>query len=284
MLRSMTGFGRGTASQDGVWATAEIRAVNHRFLDVAVRLPSAWAAWERRVIARVEPIAVRGRWEVVVRRQGPAAPVQLDGARLRQFAGELGALEAETGKALTLDALIQLPGVLRADDVAVGDGEVDLLDEAVSSAVSAVEDMRLREGEGLAGALGAVLDELDAGVVQARGAAVGQRQRVGLRLAQRLADVGVELDPARRQIEAALLADKADVTEELDRLSVHLGHLRKTLTNGGAVGRRVEFLAVEVGREVTTLGNKSVDVVLSSAVVELKTQLERLREQAANVL
>lgn len=298
MLTSMTGFGRGEASNADVAVVVELRAVNHRYLDVVVRSAREYLPFEPALQRLLKDRLERGRVEVHVKRQPvrSRATVAGDDALFLRYVdavdGLLGALadregreHARGGHEAVAFALSQ-PGVLT-----VALEELDVLDEEevlMTAAEGALEDllaMRAREGEALARDLEkhllALLDALDA--VEAACAELDGRllARIQARMTRLLGEAPVE--SWRVAQEAALLSEKADVSEEVARLRSHAVQLRDTVERDGAVGRRLDFLLQEMNREVNTIGSKAVEHPVHHRVVEMKSILEKMREQAANV-
>lgn len=288
-VRSMTGAA--TASKDvaGGRLDLEVRSVNHRFLKVGVRVEGR--------LPRVEPLAEaaakahleRGHVSYGLRLASPGGPslASLDEAAFAEAAATLRRLATMHGlETVSVRDVLQVPGVLR------GAGEPD---EALEPAIAALLDegtralvvSREREGQALAGALGAHLDRIAelVGELTARADAVPEalRARVRERVEVLLEGTGTSLDAGQLEREIAWLADRADVREELARLEAHVGHARDLLSEGGAIGKRLDFLAQELLREVNTVGSKTPDLASTHHVLALKTEVERLREQVQNV-
>lgn len=290
MLRSMTGFGRGTAHGPPGSATVEVRSVNHRFLDPVVRVPRELSGLEAALLGVVKARLARGRVEVHVRVDPAQQAIRVVPDRAR-FAAWVDAMVQLTGLPADDPGLQRLaldrPGVLREIESEGGEDDTGwsaVVGEALDRALDALIALREGEGAALSGVLEGLLDEIGAHAeaVSEHVGDLARRQRD--RLAARMqALVGEGVDPQRLLQEAALQADKADVVEELDRLRTHVQQCRDALVREEAVGRRLEFLAQEMGREVNTLGSKAVDHPVLHRVVDLKAVLERLREQAANV-
>lgn len=289
-LRSMTGFGRGEASVGRVRVEVEAKSVNHRFVDVAVRLPRELSAEEGRVGQRVREHVARGRVDLTVRRDvaGGAAEVVTDRALFEQLlaaSDELLGDRAAAGRdARALWALAQ-PGVVSTRAVVVEpDDEAAALLAALEQALVALTAMRAVEGAALRTELVSTLADVRSRVAAVAAGVVDLRTRLVARLEARVgALLGTAVEPWRLVQEAALLADRADVAEELARLGSHLDQLDGLLAGEGPVGRKLEFLLQEVGREVNTIASKTVDASVAHDVVEIKTLVERLREQSANV-
>lgn len=294
MLRSMTGFGAAAATAGGAEARVEIRSVNHRHLQVKSRLPQSLAHLESQLEALVRTKLSRGSVTISVdveRRQGSAA--RIDAKALRAWCEEIAratkaaGLEAEYG----LETLLGLPGVLAtnaADDRS--DADEALVMGALTGALEGLDSMRMREGKALAADLrknGKAIQQI-AKKLEKRMPLVVKEQHAALK--KRLAEL-LDGAPKNGRIpsdgdlarEVALLADKMDVAEELTRLASHLAQLEALIVSEAPAGRPLDFLVQEFFREANTIGSKCNDAEAAHLVVELKTLVERLREQVQNV-
>ena len=296
MVRSMTGFGRAEVRGDTLVVTVEARSVNHRHLDIALRVPRALAALEldarRAIAARLE----RGRVDVSVQvsavTEQASARIVTDAALAREYVTQAHALAAEVSElgvagGVTLDWLLHRPGVLRTEDAEPADLVVPwpVLEQALGRALDELVGRRQAEGERLGQelrSLHAELGEIVETMASRAPAAVARReQRLRERLQALLGAAGV--DEGRIVTEAAIWADKADITEELARLRAHLAELALVLDKGGAIGRPLDFLLQELGREVNTVASKADDLELSQAALAGKGVLEKMREQVQNL-
>ena len=296
MVRSMTGFGRAELRGDTLVVTVEARSVNHRHLDVALRVPRALAALEldarRAIAARLE----RGRVDVSVQvaavNEQASQRIVTDTALAREYVARARALAAEVADlgvtgGVTLEWLLHRPGVVRTEEAEPADVVVPwaVLEQALRRALDELVARREAEGERLGQELRSLHAELAATVDIMAGrapAAVARReQRLRERLQALLGAAGV--DEGRVVTEAAIWADKADITEELARLRAHLAELALVLDKGGAVGRPLDFLLQELGREVNTVASKADDLELSQAALAGKGVLEKMREQVQNL-
>lgn len=295
MIRSMTGYGRAAFPLAGTAFEVEVRSVNHRYLDLRVKLPRVLASLEPAVRERVQGRFARGKVELLVSAPGNStggSEVRVDleaAARYVEAARELG--ERHTVEpALDAAALLALPGVSRVSEPEVDPAEAEAgLLRGVDEALAAAGAMRDAEGEGLDREFRARLDRIlelvdaldgRAGVVQE-----AVRERLRKRSRELESETGL-LDEARLHQEIVLAADRLDVSEELSRLRSHVAQFQTTLDEaapGHPVGRRLDFLLQEVGRESNTIGSKANDADLAHLVVELKTEHERIREQVQNV-
>jgi uncharacterized protein (TIGR00255 family) len=291
-MRSMTGFGRGVAERGDLRATVDIRSVNHRFFDLKIRGPASAAAED--AIARVVRAAGidRGALAVSVHLARPAAAVHLDRQAARATHAMLAALAAELGTAPPdLALVLAQPGVVRAERTDSGDdteAAVEAIVAAATAAAARLVTMRATEGAALSADLTALLGALGAArgrIAEHASALPAQLQRrLAERVARLLADSAAGVDPDRLAHEVAVLADRADVSEELVRLASHLDQAAALVTEPTApVGRRLDFLVQEIGRELNTIGSKSAAAEITALVVDAKATLEKVREQVQNV-
>lgn len=291
MIKSMTGYGKGEAAAGQGRFTVELRSVNHRYGEISVRMPRGFLALENDVKKALAASLKRGKIDAYVQWEeagGSEALPQLDLALARGYADLMRRLSAEldTDERLPLQLILSQKGVLRDAAVAPEEGEcLPLLMEAVQAAVGAMEAMRCREGGALAADLADRREQVAQWVAQIRERApqvVGEyRQKLKARLDQLLE--GVELDPVRLAQEVALMADRCDVTEELVRLASHFHQFDGALASGEPVGRKLDFLMQEMNREVNTIGSKSSDAEITSLVIRIKAEMEKMREQVQNV-
>jgi uncharacterized protein (TIGR00255 family) len=296
MVRSMTGFGRAEVRGDTLVVNVEARSVNQRHLDVALRLPRALSALEmearRAVAARLE----RGRVDVTVQvttvGEQAAQRIVTDAALAREYVARARALGAElanlgVGGGVTLEWLLQRPGVVRLEEAEATEAVVpwSLLEQALARALDELIQRRTAEGERLAQELRGLHADLAAIVetMAARAPAGVARREERLRERLRALLGAAVVDEARILTEAAVWADKSDITEELARLRAHLAELLLVLDKGGPVGRPLEFLLQELGREVNTVASKADDLELSQAALAGKGVLEKMREQVQNL-
>lgn len=290
-MRSMTGHGSGSAHVGPATVVVEVRAVNHRFLDVRARLPGPLAEHGPAAEDVARKLLERGHVEIGGRYEGAlGGQVMLDRARAREALAQLGALRDELTphEPLPLSLLAVVPELFGQRSGAASEEVRAAVTEASTAACAAVSAMRAVEGRALALDLLARVDRIEtlAAVLKSRTGDLSSRVRSRLqeRIATLLEGSTVALDRGRLEHEVALLADRADVSEELTRLHSHCAQVRAAVDQDGPVGRRLEFLLQELGREVNTLGSKVADLDVTSAVVELKVELERMREQVQNVL
>ncbi len=288
MIRSMTGFAR--VERQGDWGALhwELRSVNHRYLDISLRLPEELRAHEAALRQRMAGAGLRrGKLDVQLRLAPPAAhagALEVD----HQALAALVDLSREVGEQLTQAApvspleVLRWPGVVRepqTDLTAVQAAATEALDEALAALTATRADEGARIHAMLEERLGAIAQRV-AGVRQ-RLPEVLENQRT--RLQARLDELQAAPENDRLEQELVLLAQKLDVAEELDRLDSHVTEFRQALGRDEAVGRRLDFLLQEFNREANTLSSKSQDTAMTSAAVELKVLIEQMREQVQNV-
>lgn len=292
MIRSMTGYGRGDAQTPAGRFTVEVRSVNARFGEVLVRLPRDVTPLEDRVRAVVQSRVLRGRVEVTIMRDDRAArmkAVRADADLAAAYAQALRDLADVMGvpDGISLSQVAAFPDVIRVEEAKE---DLEALWPALAPAVeAAAEDlvaMREAEGRRLAEDLEARLAHLEAlaAEVEARSRLTVSAHAVRLR--DRITELlgGFPLDESRLAAEVAIFAERSDVSEEVTRLRSHIAQFRADLRDSpGAVGRRLEFVLQEMGREVNTTGSKANDLEITRAVIAMKGELESMREQIQNV-
>lgn len=289
----MTGFGRGEAALGEMRLIAELRSVNHRHFEIRVQIDRELSLPPAFFEERLRGVLRRGRvsGSVEIRRAGASAPSiasSIEG-ELREKLAPLIALrdELDPGGPFPWAAI---PLIAQLSSEAPRDASLDerAAAEALEAALAQLAEMRRFEGEKLEVELGALLERLRAELEIAKErspAAVREAQeRLRERVRELLAGADERLAPERLEAEIALIADRADIREEIARLEAHLDQFADLLKSDEPVGRRLDFLIQEMGREINTLGSKSSDILLSRKVVEMKATLEQLREQVQNIV
>jgi uncharacterized protein (TIGR00255 family) len=292
-LSSMTGFARSQGLSAPYAWTWEVKSVNAKSLDLRLRLPAGWDAIEIPVRARAAEKLARGALQagLSVAREGVAPVVRVNEgvleAVLTTMRNLTGRVDAEPPR---LDGILGVKGVIEVVDAQEQEDERRDAEAAVlagfEAALAGLVQMRRDEGTAIGSLLSERLREIAALVERAHAAPGRRPEAIKQRLSEQLAvllDSNARLDADRLYQEAILLATKADVREELDRLNAHVGQARKLLAGGGSIGRRLDFLAQELHRESNTLCAKSNDVELTNVGLELKTVVEQFREQVQNL-
>jgi uncharacterized protein (TIGR00255 family) len=287
LVRSMTGFGIARREAEGDVAQVEARTVNNRHLAMTIRVPGAFESRLPELEALARTRLQRGTLNATinVRVRRDVAPGRINGPVVEDYARQLAAAGLPT-TAEVIGQILRLPGAVEeAPPQPLGDAEFALAREAFDAALVGLVAMREREGAALSSELesGAIEVERLAGLVAARAPAAvrAAEARMKERLATLLGDATLPQEIIAREI--AVLADRTDVAEEVARLASHVAQWRDALREGGPIGRRLDFLAQELGRESNTIGSKSQDADIARVVVDMKVAIERLKEQAANV-
>jgi uncharacterized protein (TIGR00255 family) len=291
-MRSMTGFGTGEAALGKGRVLVEVRSLNHRFLDTRIRLPSEIADHTFYVEQRCRQLLLRGRFDVTARLEGPALPPpDVDLERGRSAYDALCRLRDEVapGQEVPLAVLASVPDLFSQESAQDLADLRSALDTAITHAVEDLNRMKQTEGRALGAELRGRLDTArqlrQAIASDSPRLAAAFRKRVQERLERLVRDHPLEVDPSRLVAEVALLAERGDLTEELIRLECHFAQFESVCDDDGAspIGRRLDFLLQEVGREANTIGAKCQDATLAHLVVDLKAEIERMREQVQNV-
>ncbi|HIJ81173.1 MAG TPA: YicC family protein [Desulfuromonadales bacterium] len=291
MIKSMTGYGKGELESSLGTLTVEIRSVNHRYGEVSIRMPRPFYPFENDIKRHISSVLKRGKIDVSVQwdetSDGEALPqINMELARQYHSIFKLLSDELHLANEIPLTLLLSQKGVIgeaatRQDDTGLQQHVLT----AVGSAVTAIDAMRRREGESLADDLAARLKQVAEWIGEIRGRVPHTvdeyRQKLKARLAQLLENT--EFDEWRLTQEIALMADRSDITEELVRLSSHFTQFEETLLLPEAVGRKLDFLMQEMNREVNTIGSKSNDVTITTLVVRVKAEMEKMREQVQNI-
>ena len=290
-MQSMTGYGRSEVRQAHLALTVEARSVNHRYLDIAVRYPRIYAPLEARMKQRVSAYFTRGRIDITLAHQDSTdtrRALLLDHTLAQQYYDALQRLQESLGLPGTIDLslIASLRDVFKVEEATADvENDWDIIAQGLDAALQALQHMRRQEGEVLSGDFHLRLQAMarqSQSIRQRVPQVVVEYQQ---RLEQRVKDLfaQVELDPNRLAQEAILFAERSDITEELTRLDAHMQACAPLLASAEAVGRKIEFLVQEMHREVNTIGSKSNDTAIAHSVVELKSEIERMREQIQNI-
>ena len=288
----MTGFGRAECQEDDYTYQAEIRSVNNRFIEINTRLPKAYSNLEQPLKKLIKSYCSRGsisltislgfsndslgEWEI--KPNLPLAKQYLDA--LKNIQNSLGL----TGD-VDLKSVIGLREIIKIDPVTIDPAKKDLILNITKEALASLQKMREEEGKTLQKDLAQRIDSIEthlADIESRHPQVIGEYQE---KLKERIKNItdGFELDEARLAQEAALLADRSDITEEMTRLKSHLNQFRSFFNTNEPIGRKLEFITQEINREVNTTGSKSSDITISKRVIEVKSELEKIREQVQNI-
>lgn len=285
MIRSMTAYGMAEAQLPFGWLSIELRAVNHRYLDLSLRVADECRALEPMLREQIGAKVQRGKLDCTLRFRDSAegGEYSINQAALDRL-GELATQCQQRFANLQVEfaELLKLPGVLERQGIdpdALQSAAAEVLQQALQSFASARE----REGEKLGALMRERLDGIEHWIEQVRQWLPEIRSALEARMRSKLDDLKVSVDPGRLEQELVLQLQKIDVDEELDRLKVHVDEARRVLKLREPMGRRLDFLMQEFNREANTLGSKSIDSRTTQASVELKVLIEQLREQVQNI-
>jgi uncharacterized protein (TIGR00255 family) len=290
-MNSMTGYGKGAATKNGYTVTVELKSVNNRYLEISSKFPKSLAACDETIRAEIQKAVKRGSVDVFFNCENASAEskkVTVDLPLAREYVTAAKKLRTE----FFLEDDFQTSALLRSPDVLKVEFSKDdprlleeLVREAVRGAIKGLNAMRLTEGK----TLRQNLSDLIAGIagmlkdVSLRAPQVAEEYRAKLNARIREALGAVEPDEARLLNETAYFADKADISEEISRLGSHMSQFTASIGLNEPVGRKLDFIAQEINREVNTIGSKSNDLTLTNLVVEMKNELEKVKEQIRNV-
>jgi uncharacterized protein (TIGR00255 family) len=287
-LLSMTGFGRSVRQAEGVTIEVEIRCVNHRFLDLNIKLPKLYTCYEVEVRKQLSEALSRGRVDLAVVRRATdnkLLSVQFNRDLYEKLLLVYADLVPNNKERAQFDILSRHEVLDIVEDSALPANESVLLYESISEALVQVQQMRIKEGQVINNDLISRLQQLEALRSQIEIISVKSPQEYRDKLSQRVQRLAPEvvLDPARLAAEVALMCERIDVTEELVRLGSHFAQFRQTISDTQGAGRKLDFLTQEIGREFNTITSKAQDASIQHLVIEAKSQLEKIKEQIQNV-
>ncbi|MGD9564271.1 MAG: YicC/YloC family endoribonuclease [Pyrinomonadaceae bacterium] len=291
-MRSMTGYGRGSASGDAFSVTVELKTVNNRFLDVALKLGPDLQAMESVIKRTITERLSRGRVDVNIQFDRSAEiRYELNRPMITGFLSAMKEMQDEFGLSgePDLNVVARLPNVLTPKKDEIDPGFIAGVESALVTALDDLEQMREKEGSMLKAELQTRLKEIESRLpaIIAESASVGveYQQRLSKRVADMLAksDTQIELDQARLAQEIAYIADRADISEEIARLTTHIEHFRQIMSDEKEVGKRLDFLTQELNREANTITSKTNNMTVKENALQIKSEIEKIREQVQNV-
>ncbi len=292
MIRSMTGYGRTDVHDGLLHFTIEIRSLNNRYLDIQVKTPRSLAALDPKIRKSVQERFGRGRFDIVISRNGEqekTGKLVVNEALVSQYVGILRDLKSRYGLAgdIDLSTIAVLPDAFAVAETAEDpEDQWRVLSGGLTRALDELRKMRTAEGAALAQDISSRLDAVEQVVGKIRALAPSLIETARKRMSDTLSRLMNELpDPARISQEIAILAERTDVTEELIRLESHIAQFRSLMKapSPEGIGRKLDFLIQEMGREVNTIASKSMDAEISLDVVNAKAELEKIREQVQNI-
>ena len=287
MILSMTGFAAASTEMPGISLAVELRSVNHRYLDVTIKVPDELRTLETSLRERLAAAQKRGKVEcrvALLRTVGAAGGIAINVERVQQLAAAAaGVVRAMPGTPpLTTADVMRWPGVI-VDAIISPESLAEQVDTLVQHALSELTSARAREGAKLRAVLEERCTDIDGQLARVTPRTPALHAAYMEKLGGRLREAGLEPNDDRLKQELALFATRIDVAEEVARLTTHVSEIRRVLVQGGPVGKRLDFLAQELHREANTLGSKSVDTELSQVSLELKVLIEQMREQVQNL-
>ncbi|WP_144548950.1 YicC/YloC family endoribonuclease [Bacillus sp. X1(2014)] len=290
MVTSMTGFGRAKAESDFFSVNVEIKTVNHRFCEMNIRMPRQLLKIEDRLKKKLSQYIRRGRVEVYVSLEGEGSvnrKVHVDWKLLDEYSQIIKQVREKYNVEgiVTLQDLLSRSELLHIEESEIGNDELEkLVLEATEEAANLLKQMRLAEGDELKKDLLAILSQLEINVMELQKFAPLVVQSYKERLTKRMEEfVNGQLDETRILTEVAVFADKADISEEITRLKSHIQQFLHTLQSMEPIGRKLDFIVQEMNREANTIGSKANDSNIAKQVVDIKSLLEKLKEQVQNI-
>ena len=292
MISSMTGFGRGLAKSANATVTIELRSVNSRYCEVSARLPRQLAEYETRIQNLIKQSITRGRINIQLQLESSieeGLSVTLNKNAIRGYVQLLSTLKETSGidEPITLTHLLSFPNVVASieESTETSDDLWQAIEKAMQAAIENLKKMRQQEGQTLQVDLEQRLDAIEEGLTYVEARAPERVTESRTRLQDRLQEIFEDdrIDRDRLELEITLLADRLDVTEECVRLRSHLQLFRESLIDDQPVGRKLNFITQEINREINTIGSKANDTRMGHLVVEMKEELEKIREQIQNI-
>ena len=291
-MRSMTGWGRGESENKNYKVTVDIKTLNHRYLDFQIRLPFNSPLIETKIREVSSEFLHRGKVDVTVslhEKGEKACTIRLNRGMIKGYFKELDAIKKELGirKEIGFDVIGSLPWgkTFEIEDPDLDENDLEVILEALSQALEGVVKMRDTEGEGIRKDLSQRIADLGEKVKSLEVLSEDLLASYSKRLEEKMRELagGIELDESRIVQEAALLAERSDVTEEINRLKSHIVRMEKLVRSEGTVGKRYDFMLQETYREIHTVGSKMRGVDVSGLIVDFKAEIEKMREQVQNV-
>jgi uncharacterized protein (TIGR00255 family) len=289
MIKSMTGYGRNELQDKGYKVSVEVRSLNHRFLDVNLRINKLLSGLEERVREFVGEKIKRGRVDLNISFEVYDRTlnfIKIDYLLLEEYLKSFSEVKSKFNLegSITLNDLIHLPEVIKLENEEINLEEVwEVLKIALEKALEKLIEMRISEGRKLYEDIAKRLEKIAKIVEQIDDLASTMVEDYRRKLEQRIKELGVEVDPIRISMEVALIADKACITEEITRIRSHISQFRSSLEEEEPVGKKLDFILQEMNREANTIASKAIDYRISAKVIDLKNEIEKIREQVQNI-
>ena len=286
MIRSMTGFARSTFESQDISMTVEIRALNSKNLELNLRLPYSYRSWEDELRTAIKPQLLRGKVDVNlnVKQQGAAAAAELNKDVISDYIQQLREI-ADVNPAELLPIATRLPDALQSAEVLLDDNQKKEVFGLVQQAIKQLIDYQTVEGQAMTKDLNAQIESIEEGLEQVNNTKDRRIQQVRSKLQNNLKSLAVEVDQNRFEQELIFYLEKFDINEEIVRLRQHLLYFCEVMNNETQTkGKKLGFIAQEIGREINTIGSKANDASLQKEIVQMKDALERIKEQLLNIL
>ena len=286
MIRSMTGFARSTFESQDISMTVEIRALNSKNLELNLRLPYSYRSWEDELRTAIKPQLLRGKVDVNlnVKQQGAAAAAELNKDVISDYIQQLREI-ADVNPAELLPIATRLPDALQSAEVLPDDNQKKEVFGLVQQAIKQLIDYQTVEGQAMTKDLNAQIESIEEGLEQVNNTKDRRIQQVRSKLQNNLKSLAVEVDQNRFEQELIFFLEKFDINEEIVRLRQHLLYFCEVMNNETQTkGKKLGFIAQEIGREINTIGSKANDASLQKEIVQMKDALERIKEQLLNIL
>lgn len=286
MIRSMTGFARSLFESQDISITVEIRALNSKNLELNLRLPYSYRSWEDELRTAIKPQLLRGKVDVNlnVKQQGAAAAAELNKDVISDYIQQLREI-AEVNPAELLPIATRLPDALQSAEVLPDDNQKKEIFGLVQQAIKQLIDYQTVEGQAMTKDLNAQIESIEEGLEQVNNTKDRRIQQVRSKLQDNLKSLAVEVDQNRFEQELIFYLEKFDINEEIVRLRQHLLYFCEVMNNETETkGKKLGFIAQEIGREINTIGSKANDASLQKEIVQMKDALERIKEQLLNIL
>ena len=294
MIKSMTGYGKAEAALGHKKITVEIRSLNSKQLDLTVKVPAVYRQSEYEIRNRIGKRLQRGKIDAYVSYEitGDSVPVNIDRKTFTAYFGQIREIAAENGidwngsalDAAVVPAVLRLPEVIQNDQQTVSEAETQALKRCVEEAVDHMEQFRIQEGAILIADLLRRIDRIEQLKEEIVPFEKARAETIKTRIRENIESLGIPFDANRLEQEMIYYIEKLDITEEKVRLQNHCKYFREVARGEEAPGRKLGFIAQELGREINTLGSKANEATIQKKVVEMKDELEKIKEQVLNIL
>jgi len=286
MIRSMTGFARSTFESQDISITVEIRTLNSKNLEISLRLPYSYRSWEDELRSTIKPQLLRGKvdFNLNVKEQGAAAAAELNKGVISDYIRQLSDI-ADSTPAELLPIATRLPDALQSTEALPDDNQKKEVFGLVQQAIKQLMDYQFAEGQAMTKDLNAQIESIEIGLERVNNTKDERIQQVRSKLQENLKSLAVEVDQNRFEQELIFYLEKFDINEEIVRLRQHVFYFCEVMNNETETkGKKLGFIAQEIGREINTIGSKANNASLQKEIIQMKDALERIKEQLLNIL